>query len=207
MKYIDKKNIFASLSSAKNYDSIKLELGCGKRKRISDAIGIDMLDHECVDIVGDIFDVLKVFPSNSVTAIYSFHFLEHIADIDLIVGEVTRILKENGELQIVVPHFSNPYFYSDSTHKTFFGLYSLSYFAKDSIFKRSVPTYNRQIQLELMNVELVFKSPPGFFIRNRIKKILEKIFNLNSYMKELYEENFCYIFPCYEIRFQLKKSK
>jgi hypothetical protein len=32
------------------------------------------------------------------------------------------------------------------------------------------------------------------------------LFNSCRYMQELYEENFCYIFPCYEIRFVLEKT-
>jgi hypothetical protein len=29
------------------------------------------------------------------------------------------------------------------------------------------------------------------------------VFNLNTYMKEFYEENFCYWIPCYEIQYEL----
>ena len=31
------------------------------------------------------------------------------------------------------------------------------------------------------------------------------MFNLNRYTRELYEENFCYLFPCYEIRFEMRR--
>lgn len=202
MTIVDKKNF---LGSVQNTHNVALELGCGNRKRIANAVGIDALDYECVDIVGDIFDVLKQFPDNSIDAIYSFHFFEHISDLSLLISEIGRILKTGGKLEVVVPHFSNPYFYSDYTHSTFFGLYSFCYFAKNSMFERQVPTYGRNINLDLCQVELIFKSPRPFYVRYLLKKLLQQIFNVNNWMKEFYEENLCNIFPCYEIKYQLKK--
>src|SRR6185312_2948084 len=37
------------------------------------------------------------------------------------------VLEPGGEFRAVVPHFSNLHFYSDPTHRTFFGLYTFSY--------------------------------------------------------------------------------
>ena len=77
---IDKKNIFNNLS---NSSSIRIELGCGSKKMNPDSIGIDILDYPEVDIVGDIFEVLKKFPDSSVEHVSSSHFIEHIGDINL----------------------------------------------------------------------------------------------------------------------------
>ena len=44
--------------------------------------------------------------------------------------EITRVLKKNGKANIFVPHFSNPYYYSDYTHKRFLGLYTFYYFVE-----------------------------------------------------------------------------
>lgn len=182
-----------------------LELGCGPRKRITKAIGIDSLNYENVDIVGDVFDVLARIPDGSINEIYSYHFFEHIQDLPLLIDEISRTLKQNGSLVVVVPHFSNPYFYSDYTHRTFFGLYSFSYFAIDKIFQRRVPNYKRSPSLELMSVYLNFLSPAPFKFRNKLKKLVGKLINSNNSMKEFYEENLCYLVPCYEIRYRLVK--
>jgi len=40
-----------------------------------------------------------------------------------------------------------------------------------------------------------------------LKKVLQAVFNLNQYMREFYEENCCYLFPCYEIEFLLRRKK
>jgi len=38
------------------------------------------------------------------------------------------------------------------------------------------------------------------------KKIFQFIFNLNRYLMEFYEENLCYIIPCYEIKYEMHKK-
>lgn len=199
---IDKHKILDKINSQNN---IELELGCGNRKRISNAIGIDVLDFDCVDIVGDVFDVLNRFPDESVIAVYSYHFFEHISNISKLMNELSRVLKRGAILEIVVPHFSNPYYYSDYTHKSFFGLYTFNYFTQNNFFKRSVPSYDRDKKYKLVNVDLIFKSYPPSYFRHSIKVIIGKIFNSTNYMKEFYEENLCYLFPCYGIKYRLKK--
>lgn len=203
MTILDRKNILPHIDGL---PTVKLELGCGETKKIPDAIGIDALNYAGVDIVGDIFEVLRAFPASSVDAIYSFHFFEHIADLPVLLDEMSRVLKTGGKLEVVVPHFSNPYFYSDPTHKTFFGLYTFCYFSCNTLFSRQVPTYGREVQFELIAAELIFKSTRPFIVRHAIKKLLGTVFNCCAYMKEFYEENLCYLFPCYEIKYQLRKT-
>lgn len=203
MEIIDKKSVLLNIHAEKN---VKLELGCGSKKQHDDAIGIDALDYPCVDIVGDIFDVLKKIPDETIHEIYSYHFFEHIDDLSKLVNELERVLVKKGKLKVVVPHFSNPYYYSDYTHKSQFGLYTFSYFAVDKILSRRVPTYEKSPVFNLIKVNLIFKSPRPFYFRWLYKKILQYVFNMNNYMKELYEENFCYFFPCYEIQYEMLKS-
>jgi SAM-dependent methyltransferase len=200
MTIVDKKNILNNLDASQK---IVLELGCGSQKKHSEAIGIDAIDYECVDIVGEIFEVLKTIPDHTIETIYSYHFFEHILDLSGLMKELERVLVPKGKLLVVVPHFSNPYFYSDYTHKNSFGLYSFSYFAKDTLLSRKVPSYEKIPAFTLLNVNLVFKSPVPFYFRWIVKRFFQYVFNLNTYMKEFYEENFCYWLPCYEIQYEL----
>jgi hypothetical protein len=199
----DKHGVVQHLSL---YNPLILELGCGSRKKFNNSIGIDILDYECVDIVGDVFEVLRAIPSGVVDKVYASHFLEHIGDLDAIIDEVARVLRIGGRFEVIVPHFSNPYYYSDPTHKTFFGLYTFCYFADTSLFKRKTPTYKREILFRLCDVDLRFKSTPPFYFRHGIKVLLGKFFNSCTYLQELYEENFCYFFPCYEVRYVVAKK-
>ena len=106
-----------------------IELGCGPRKRRPGSIAVDVIDGEHVDIVGDALDVLRALPAGCARLVSSSHFLEHLADAGPILDEMSRVLGAGGEIEIVVPHFTNPYFHSDPTHRNSlgFGLYTMSF--------------------------------------------------------------------------------
>lgn len=201
MAILDKKLLLPELTGA------TLELGCGDRKRLSSAVGIDAINYECVDIVGDVYEVLNQIRNGSIAGVHSHHFFEHVRDVGLLMDEIARILQPDGILEVVVPHFSNPYYYSDYTHQNFFGLYSFSYFSDDSILRRRVPHYKSSVSFELCEVSLIFKSSPPFYGRHGLKRMLQAVFNRGRYMKEFYEENCCYLFPCYEIKFSLRRRR
>ena len=182
---------------------IKVELGCGPNKKIDDAISVDMVNLEGVDIVANINNGLP-FDDNSIDEIYSFHFLEHVNDLEFVLKEIHRVLKPNGKNIGTVPHFANPYFYSDPTHHSYFGLYSFSYFDKEQkLLKRKVPTFYMTEFFQVSYLRLNFTSP--FVGRYAFKKFIGFFANISSYTKEFYEENFCYIIPPYEIKFELTK--
>ena len=166
-----------------------------------------MLDYPDVDIVGDVYEALASFPSQSVDACYSYHFVEHVPDVPMLLSELARIVKPSGHVEFVAPHFSNPYFYSDPTHRSFFGLYTFCYFADGAPFARRVPTYGYKAEFRIAKVDLIFKSSRPFIVRYGIKRIVGSLFNSCSYLKEFYEENVCYLFPCYEVRYILRRKE
>ncbi len=184
-------------------DKVFIELGCGSSKKDSAAIGIDMVDLPGVDIVCNLEEGLPFLPDECADSVFSSHFLEHLSNLDLMMSESFRVLKKGGVMKGCVPHFSNPYFYSDYTHKTSFGLYSFCYFSKESPFKRGVPMFYNSFNFRIKRVKLVFYSP--FLIRNIFRKILTWVFNSSRFMQEWYEEGFCYMFPAYELEFELEK--
>lgn len=198
---IDKKNLLQDLGSR---GRVALDLGCGPLKKDPSWIGVDRLDHDGVDLVGDVFEVLAAFPENSVDAIYSSHFVEHLPDLERIVSATGRVLRPGGRMTVITPHFSNPYFYSDYTHRSFFGLYTFSYLADENLFKRKVPNYGGKREFDLVGVELGFKSP--FRIRGKLYGAYGAFVNLSYFLKEMYEESFSRMIYCYEIEYTLVKK-
>jgi SAM-dependent methyltransferase len=173
-----------------------IELGCGPRKQIPGSIGIDCRDIPGVDIAADMEKGLSFLPDNSVDKIYSRHFIEHIDNLECLLEETVRVLKPHGVHQVVVPHFSNPFFYSDYTHKRFFGLYSFYYFCSPNNQRwRKVPPADVKFRIKILSARLVFKSRT-----NPFNMIFGNIFNLHSLLQDFYEENLCYLIPCYELK-------
>lgn len=202
MGILDKSGILKSVSAN---NPICLELGCGNNKRHLEAFSIDALDYPSVDLVGDIFEVLGSLPDSCVRTVYSSHFIEHIEDLDRLMNELGRVVMPNGRLDFIAPHFSNPFFYSDPTHKKFFGLYTFSYFTPITPFRRKVPTYGKEIPFKVLDVQLHFKSDMVFPVRYAIRRLLGALFNATIYTREFYEENLSTIFPCYEVRYKLSR--
>lgn len=197
---LDKKNILTTINNRRN---TILDLGCGNLKKNKDWIGIDIQDYPGVDIVGDVYEVMKAFPDNSADEIHASHFFEHLPDVPALLIELCRVLKPTGFIEVVVPHFSNAYYYSDYTHRHFFGLYSFSYLATDHLLKRKVPQYSLNIGLQLKSVFLHFKSP--WIINRPFRALCQVVFNASTFMKEWYEDSWSSNISCYEIQFILTK--
>lgn len=205
MEINDKTGLIEKIRAGSVQRPLLIDVGCGESK-VAGSIGLDLLEHENVDIVGNAVDALRCFPESSVDAIVTRHFVEHADDLVLLLREFVRVTRPGGSIEIVAPHFSNPYFYSDPTHRTFFGLYTFCYFATSDLFSRTVPTYSLLPGLKLVRVDLVFKSPRPFYVRYGIKRIAGVFFNSCTYMRELYEEFFAFVIPCYEVRYQLLRT-
>jgi SAM-dependent methyltransferase len=199
-QFIDKKDI---LKDVLKKDTIIVELGPGNKRHFKDALTIDRYDSDAVDIIADLELGLSFLPDNSVDLIYSSHVMEHIVGFEGLLKEIFRVLKPKGKLEFVVPHFSNPYFYSDYTHKHFFGLYTMSYFSKSNYFKRKVPQFYNDFYFTIEKVKIEFTSP--FILRYPFKKCWQLIFNLSKGMQEFYEEAVSFKIPAYQIRYIVVK--
>ena len=187
-----------------NGERIIIELGCGPNK-VAGAIGVDKYQDKNVDIVADIENGLPFLPDNSVDEIFSRHLLEHIENLDLLIKEIYRVMKPGGIHRAIVPHFSNPHFYSDYTHRRFFGLYTFDYFAdEESTLKRKVPNFYNDVRFHITKRHLRFYSLRPLL--NYMRRLLSKWVNRSSRAQEHYEESWCYLLPCQEIHFEMTKK-
>jgi SAM-dependent methyltransferase len=189
-------------------ESVILELGSGGRKDRPDSIAIDVRDVPGVDIVGDVFDVLAAVPSGTVTELYSSHFLEHVDGLERLLGEFARVLRPGGVVTAIVPHFANPWFWSDPTHERSFGLYTLSYLVRDAVLRRRVPHYSAELPpLSLAAVRLAFKPRKNRWLRRAWCHVVESLVNLGPRPQEFHEAHLCWVLPCYELHYRLVRDE
>ena len=201
-KALSHQTLVESRRDAHGY--VRLELGCGSDKLDPHAIGIDLLRSPAVDIVGDARTVLDGLAEGSVDEIFSTHFLEHVSDARGMLEACARVLRPGGMFRAVIPHFSNPFFYSDPTHDRPYGLHTFSYLVAESFTNREVPQYEAPLPFRYSNATFVFKSTRPHYVRHGFKQ-LRRVFNLNTWMKELFEENWTWIFPAYEVEYELER--
>ena len=107
-----------------------LDVGCGQNK-FPGAIGIDANPRSHADVIHDLGIVPYPFANDEFDEIVCRHVIEHVPDVLGFVGELHRITKPGGRLKIVTPHYSNPDWPTDPTHRNHFNSYSFTCFMPD----------------------------------------------------------------------------
>lgn len=106
---------------------IKLDLGCGARKRPG-YMGLDRAALPGVDIVCDIEKGIPL-KDNSVEAVYSNYFLEHVGDLIFLFQELYRVCSDGARIELVVPYYASINAFKDPTHRSFFTEETFEYFS------------------------------------------------------------------------------
>jgi SAM-dependent methyltransferase len=107
-----------------------LDVGCGWNKTPG-AIGIDSNPKSHADVIHDLGDVPYPFADDEFDEVVCHHVAEHVPDVMAFVTELYRITKSGGRINIVTPHYSNPDWATDPTHKNHFNSYTFNCFIDD----------------------------------------------------------------------------
>lgn len=107
-----------------------LDVGCGWNKTPG-AIGIDSNPKSHADVIHDLGAVPYPFRDNEFDEVICRHVAEHVPDVMAFVTELHRITKPGGLIRIVTPHYSNPDWATDPTHRNHFNSYSFNCFIDD----------------------------------------------------------------------------
>jgi SAM-dependent methyltransferase len=104
-----------------------LDVGCGQNK-FAGAIGIDANPRSHADVIHDLGVFPYPFENNQFDLIICRHVIEHVPDVMGFVTELHRITKAGGRLKIVTPHYTNPDWPTDPTHRNHLNSYSFTCF-------------------------------------------------------------------------------
>lgn len=107
-----------------------LDVGCGWNKTPG-AVGIDSNPKTHADVIHDLGDVPYPFSDSEFDEVICRHVIEHVPDVMVLVTELYRITKSGGRITIVTPHYTNPDWPSDPTHRNHFNSYSFNCFIDD----------------------------------------------------------------------------
>jgi SAM-dependent methyltransferase len=184
-----------------------LDIGCGTAKTPG-AIGIDSNPQTQADIIQN----LDIYPwplaDNSFDRIVCSHIVEHVADFVRFVQEVHRVAKPGALIEIVTPHFSSRYAYTDPTHRRYLSLFSFDYFINHPAFRPS-----------LISRAFETQSPvPNFYSRVRFAKVRVflrfarpfRLFGFQWFANRFpffYEAYLTFIFPARDLYFTLMVIK
>jgi len=100
-----------------------LDIGCGTNK-IPGSIGMDVNPRSAADVVHDLDQVPYPFPDNHFDEVIGRHVIEHVRDPLAVVTELHRITRPGGLVKLIAPHWTNPDFATDLTHRNHLNSYS-----------------------------------------------------------------------------------
>ena len=172
----------------------KLDCGCGPVK-LAGHIGIDCVKLDNVDFVVNLENEPLPFVDGHFDACYSGSTLEHIRNLDHIINEVSRVLKQGGSFFIHVPYAKSIGAFQDPTHVRFFTLLTMDYFAQSS---KMVPQwYGKKAFTQIVRRSFVMPM-------NLWGLLLSPFININLSTQLFYEKNLS-MFPADAIEYHLIK--
>lgn len=176
---------------------IILDIGCGKDKKVKEAIGLDKAIVPGVDIVCDITLGLPI-KDNIVDKIYCSHVLEHIRDLESLMAELHRTLKAGGLLRIWVPHCFSAIAFGDMTHCRYFTYETFLQFDKSH-----PKSYYHKFHFHFLFSRMqLFRN---WYKPNLFERILEKVINYNQRIGERFLK--CLPYKDWEVYTELKKDE
>ncbi len=169
---------------------MKLNIGCGEHVK-EGYLNVDIEHHEGVDMMAAAENL--PFDNNSFEKIIATNILEHVEDLVSVMKELHRVLKPEGIIRIISPHYTSSGSWKDPTHKRALSVETFTYFVKGH---RNSKYYRFGFGFSSIKTRLRFgrKMPLNWVVSplaNRFPKI--------------YESTFLSAFPCMDMVVELKK--
>lgn len=104
-----------------------LDVGCGTNKT-KGAIGLDNNPRTAADVIHDLGVIPYPFPDNEFDLVVSNHVVEHVPDVMAFIRELHRVTRNGGRIRLLTPHYTNPDFPNDPTHRNHINSYTFNTF-------------------------------------------------------------------------------
>jgi ubiquinone/menaquinone biosynthesis C-methylase UbiE len=177
-----------------------LDVGCGKNK-YEGAIGLDNNPRTGADVIHDLGVTPYPFADNEFDQVVSRHAVEHIPDVMAFMAELFRITKHGGKIELLTPHYTNPDWATDPTHRNHFNCYSFNIFTDRQVFD-----FYSEVKLKIVKTHVslanLWKSLGFELIVN-----LDQTFPSMRWTRKFWEHYLSYIFRGKELRFEFEVIK
>lgn len=178
-----------------------LDIGCGTNKSPG-AIGMDVNPRTNADVIHDLDDLPYPFADDQFDEIIGRHVIEHVRDPMSVMIELHRITRAGGIIKLVAPHWTNPDWSTDLTHRNHLNSYSFRNFLDDRAlfpFYTDVRFRQRRVHVTVLNLWKVLGFE--FFIN------LDQRFSSMRFLRKFWEQYLNSVVRGKEIRFELEVIK
>jgi SAM-dependent methyltransferase len=174
-----------------------LELGCGFSKTPG-AFGVDVIQGSQADLIHDLNVVPWPLGDSAWDRVVCRDVLEHVADFVPTMEEIWRIGAPGAIVEVRAPFMSSVNYYSDPTHRRAFTSRSFDYFLEGRPASRF--RYSKA-RFELIDCEY---DPDEKAHRRGFHSWALRWANRN---KAEYENRYAFLYPVYNIYFELRVVK
>jgi SAM-dependent methyltransferase len=180
---------------------MKINLGCGTDIK-EGYVNVDCAKLPGVDVVFDVEKPPLPFKDESVDEVYAKDIIEHL-DYAPLMKDLLRILKPEGKVIILSPHFTSMNFWIDPTHKHAFSIRTFGFFAKENPY---IAWENRKYYYDFAfskmgKSRITFQKHLLF-----VSWICSFVFNLHPKIQTFYEMTmFSRLFPAENVYVELIK--
>jgi SAM-dependent methyltransferase len=173
-----------------------LDIGCGTNK-VAGALGMDINPRTAADVIHDLDDLPYPFDDDEFDEVVGRHVIEHVRDPMAVMCELHRITRAGGVVKILTPHWTNPDWASDLTHRNHLNSYSFRNLTDErAVFPFYSDVRFRQLVARVTLLNLWKLTGLEFFMNldNRyptigfVRKFWEQYLNAVMRGKELYFE-------------------
>lgn len=173
-----------------------LDIGCGTNK-VAGAVGMDVNPRTAADVIHDLDDLPYPFADDQFDEVIGRHVIEHVQNPMAVMCELHRLTRAGGLVKLLAPHWTNPDFATDLTHRNHLNSYSFRNFTEARAvfdFYTEVRFKQKVVRVTLLNlwkltgleylINLDNRHPRWRFIR----KFWEQYLNAVMRGKEIYFE-------------------
>ncbi|MFP5262315.1 MAG: class I SAM-dependent methyltransferase [Blastocatellia bacterium] len=171
-----------------------LDIGCGMNK-VPGAVGMDVNPRTAADVIHDLDDVPYPFADDEFDEVIGRHVIEHVRDPMAVMAELHRVTRHGGTVRLVVPHWTNPDFATDLTHRNHLNSYSFRNLTEDRAvfpFYTDVRFRQRAARVTVLNlwkpIELFINLDHRFPRLRFFRKFWEQYLNAVLRGKEIHFE-------------------
>jgi len=104
-----------------------LDVGCGANK-FEGAIGLDNNPRTAADVIHDLGKIPYPFADDEFDLVVSNHVVEHVPDVMAFIAELHRVTRHGGRIRLLTPHYTNPDWANDPTHRNHINSYTFNTF-------------------------------------------------------------------------------
>lgn len=191
----------AEIVTSANTQRRVLDIGCGTNK-VPGAIGMDINPRTAADVIHDLDDLPYPFPDDSFDEVIGRHVIEHVRDPMGVMAELHRITRNGGVVKLVAPHWTNPDFATDLTHRNHLNSYSFRNLTDD----RAVFPFYTDVRFRQLSVRVTILNLWNMFG-------LEYLINLDNrfprlrFIRKFWEQYLNAVMRGKEIHFKLEVVK